>query len=117
MPQFSYHTPMHPRKVREILNERKLSSFSKPIGVIADGLYFQYGYNGETYWVAQGSLSHLVTTCTMSIEEAKCLYNAFCFVENNPLEAKEITKLIAAGRKTGFSGDNLFWFYVDKISI
>ncbi len=114
MPQFN-DTPRH---ISDIRREIKMSKFnqSNPIGIISESLNFAYGFDGDKYYVTEGAFYHLVSKAVLFFDEAKNLYNALVWNNENAPEPKVITKLVKEYRKLKLSGDNGFWFFVDNLN-
>lgn len=114
MPQFSYHTPVSQGDMAARRSARALKQ-SLPVGKIGESASFSWGYDGSSYYVAEGVFEHLVTRISMTLKEVKSLFEALVFVESIEPSQKLISQAIYASRKSVFTGDELMWFLVDQI--
>ena len=99
------------KEVRE--NSRPLSL---PIGLIATSKEFAYGYDGGKYYVSEGVFEYLVTRISLSLDEAKQLFNALTFIEASEPSPSSINIAIKLSRRQKLSGDDLFWMLTEKLN-
>ncbi|MFT6904181.1 MAG: hypothetical protein ACJAS1_000831 [Oleiphilaceae bacterium] len=115
MPQFSHNTPATPS---DLLAARRLANINQkhfPIGVIGESSDFAWGFNGYHYYVTEGAFCFLVSKAHLSIDEAKQLFSALSFIDASEPSAKSISLAVKLARKQRLSGDNLMWFFADKL--
>jgi len=113
MPQFNLHTPTSQGDMKARRNNSRKKVL--PIGIIAESLQYAYGYDGDTYYVTEGALSHLVTRMILSLDEAKQLFNVLDFEELIEPNAKDISRVIKSARKNKLNGDDLFWYLQQEL--
>jgi hypothetical protein len=113
MPQFSHHTPVSQGDLAHARKVAKLLQTHFPVGCIGEQGNFSWGFNGTTYYVAEGVLEHTVTKKVLSIDEAKQLFNALVFNAISEVHSSIIVKAINQAKKHRLSGDDLMWFLTD----
>ena len=115
MPQFSHHAPV---TQSDLLAARHLANVNQkhfPVGVIGELSDFEWGFNGDLYYVAEGVFSFLVSKIHFSIDEAKQLFNALTFINASEPSSKAISLAVKLARKQRLSCDDLMWFFADKL--
>lgn len=115
MPQFNHHAPV---TQSDLARARFLSSLEQsyyPVGVIGESSDFAWGFNGDHYYVAEGAFSFLVSKIHLAIDEAKQLFNALTFINASEPSPKTISLAVKSARKQRLSGDDLMWFFADKL--
>ena len=117
MPQFSIHTPATQSDLAKARKVNNLKQNHFPVGVIGDSNGFSWGYDGDTYYVAEGVFEHLVTKMALSLEEAKQLFNALVFSSAYEPSNKVVVSAIKAARKVKLSGDDLMWKLIDLLGV
>jgi hypothetical protein len=115
MPQFSHHTPVTQGDLSNARKAAKLVQTNFPRGCIGEQGNFSWGYDGHTYYVAEGFLEHLVTKAELSLDEAKQLFNALVFNLSCEVHSSLIVKSIKQARKQRLSGDDLMWLLTDLL--
>jgi hypothetical protein len=116
MPQFSHHTPVTQSDLANARKSARLVQKHFPIGCIGEQGNFSWGYDGKTYYVAEGVLEHLVTKACLSLDEAKQLFNALVFSASYEVHGSLIAKAVKKARKKRISGDDLMWCLIDLLS-
>lgn len=115
MPQFSHHAPA---TQSDLLAARRLANINQkhfPVGVIGESSDFEWGFSGDHYYVAEGAFSFLVSKVHLAIDEAKQLFNALTFIDASEPSSKDISLAVKLARKQRLSGDDLMWFFADKL--
>ena len=115
MPMFATQTPTTNGDLTTARKASKLSEYKKPIGDIGVSDRYQYGFDGDKYYVTEGFLCQYVTQVHLSLDEAKHLFNALNWVGDIDFCYKLPSKLVKEARKKKINGDSLFWFFVDSL--
>jgi hypothetical protein len=115
MPQFSHHTPVSQGDLAKARKASKLVQAHFPKGCIGEQDNFSWGYDGHTYYVAEGVLEYLVTKAYLSLDEAKQLFNALVFNSSCEVHSNLIVNAIKQTRKQRLSGDDLMWRLTDLL--
>ena len=111
MPAFYIHTPNR-------YSRSNASTAYLPSGVISESHNFSYGYCQQkmSYYINTGWLNHRLLNIDLSFDEAKCFFDALCFLELRDIETKKATSIIKNARKKYFSGYNeMFWHFITEI--
>lgn len=113
MPQFNKHTPKSQGDMKAIRENNRVQSL--PTGIIAESLGYAYGYDGDTYYVTEGSFYHLVTRMSLSQDEARQLFNVLDFEQLIEPHPKTISRVIKSARRLKLSNDELFWYLQQEL--
>jgi len=114
MPQFAIHCPVSAFEMRKRLLPQYFNNHN-PIGVISKNGEFEYGYDGDKYYVTESVFKFFVTKIHLSFDEAKQLCNALSFIEALAPCTKKVALSIKNARKQKLSGDTLFWHFTETV--
>jgi hypothetical protein len=115
MPQFSYHAPATQSDLANSRFLAKLQQSDFPVGLIGSKDGFSWGYDGSSYYVAEGVFEFLVTKMKLSLDQAKQLFNALNFINAIEPSPKAISRAIKLARKKLLLGDDLMWFFIEEL--
>jgi len=113
MPQFNLNTPKSQADMKTIRENNRRQVL--PVGIIAESLGYAYGYDGDTYYVTEGSFYHLVTKIVLSQDEARQLFNVLDFEELVEPTSKDVSRVIKSARRLKLSNDDLFWYLQQEL--
>ena len=108
MPKFNLHTP----KTQSDIKDMRIIKVSLPVGLIGENNDFAYGYDGDKYYVTEGSFQYIVTRMHLSFDEAKHLFEALTFQNASEPCTKVINALVKYARINKINGKDLFWHFV-----